>query len=242
MHSKFGKGTNDGGNDAAWQGAAQAPVSGAGTGRGGYAAETGTHTVLGSEQSGAAGPANDRAPQGVGRTGGSMLDGSQQIQGGQQNGGAASNAEAPFSVKFPEELAVNQEMLENYKSFCTECGLNNQQAQQAVDFYMKEQARQMDAEKELSMNLLRSGAWKGQFDQKLAVANYAVQALDTQLGGRLVPMLEAGLGNNHVVAELMACVGDLLQEENFIPRSGGSVAARSMSTEDFLRKEVFNNR
>jgi len=132
--------------------------------------------------------------------------------------------------------------LANYQAFCADCGLSNEQAQQAVDFYLQEQTRQMDAERELSMNILENGAWKGQFDQRLSVANSAVRALDSQLGGRLQPMLDAGLGNNHVFAEMMACIGDLLQEENFIPHSGGSVTARSMSTEDFLRNEVFKTR
>ena len=240
MHSKFGKGTMEG-TQSVSQGTGQIPADGTADDAqaGGSTPETGSHTVLGAEQTGtvAGQPAH-----GVEHAGGTMLDGTQQHQVGQQNSNAVLGTDASFSVKFPEELAVNQEMLENYKAFCAECGLNNQQAQQAVDFYMKEQARQMDAEKELSMNLLRTGAWKGQFEEKLAVANYAVQALDSQLGGRLAPMLEAGLGNNHVVAEMMACVGELLQEESFIPRSSGSVSSRSMSTEDFLRNEVFKNR
>jgi hypothetical protein len=145
-------------------------------------------------------------------------------------------------VKFPDDVPVNQDLLDNYQAFCADCGLNNEQAQQAVDFYLQEQTRQMDAEREFSMNILENGAWKGQFDQRLSVANSAVRALDSQLGGRLQPMLDSGLGNNHVFAEMMACVGDLLQEENFIPHSGGSVTARSMSTEDFLRNEVFKTR
>lgn len=148
----------------------------------------------------------------------------------------------PFAVKFPDTMPVSQELLDNYQAFCSDCGLNNEQAQQAVDFYLKEQTRQLDAECDLSRQLLETGAWKGKFDERLSVANSAVRALDAQLGGRLQPMLEAGLGNNHVFAEMMACVGDLLQEESFIPHGGGGVATRSMSTEDFLRNEVFKTR
>ncbi|MCT4536304.1 hypothetical protein [Halodesulfovibrio sp.] len=164
-------------------------------------------------------------------------------QGGIGTGMGADAGQSPaFAVKFPDDVPVSQELLDNYQTFCADCGLSNEQAQQAVDFYLKEQARQLDAERDLSMHILQNGAWKGQFEQRLSVANNAVRALDSQLGGRLQPLIEAGLGNNHVFAEMMACVGDLLQEENFIPHAGGGVANRSMSTEDFLRNEVFKTR
>lgn len=189
------------------------------------------HTVLDGNSPGAA--SKNMHPQGAGNSQNATAQETVPSQAGQPQ---------PFSVKFPDDIPVNQELLNNYQAFCADCGLNNEQAQQAVDFYLQEQTRQLDAERELSMNILENGAWKGQFDQRLSVANSAVRALDSQLGGRLQPMLEAGLGNNHVFAEMMACVGDLLQEENFIPHSGGSVTARSMSTEDFLRNEVFKTR
>lgn len=156
--------------------------------------------------------------------------------------GADVGQNPAFAVQFPDDIPVSQELLDNYQAFCADCGLSNEQAQQAVDFYLKEQARQMDAERDLSMHILQNGAWKGQFEQRLSVANSAVRALDSQLGGRLQPLIEAGLGNNYVFAEMMACVGDLLQEESFIPHAGGGVANRSMSTEDFLRNEVFKTR
>lgn len=208
----------------AGEGAAQSYDQGTGTDMGG-------HTVL------------DGNPQGVVSKNSHLQSaGSSQSENAQETVTSQEGQPQPFAVKFPENIPVNQDMLSNYQAFCADCGLNNEQAQQAVDFYLQEQTRQLDAERELSMNLLENGAWKGQFDQRLSVANSAVRALDSQLGGRLQPMLEAGLGNNHVFAEMMACVGDLLQEENFIPHSGGSVTARSMSTEDFLRNEVFKTR
>lgn len=198
------------------------------------------HTVLDgnvlASQHGATAASQNAFPQGAGQNGND--------QNGNTQGAATPQAGQvqPFAVKFPDNMPVSQDLLDNYQAFCADCGLNNEQAQQAVDFYLKEQTRQMDAERELSMHILETGAWKGQFDQRLSVANSAVRALDTQLGGRLQPMLEAGLGNNHVFAEMMACVGDLLQEENFIPHAGGAATARSMSTEDFLRNEVFKTR
>jgi len=208
----------------ATESAAQNHSQGTGTGNAG-------HTVLDGNPQGAA--SMNSHSQGAGNSQGANAQLPVSSQAGQPQ---------PFAVKFPDDIPVNQELLDKYQAFCADCGLNNEQAQQAVDFYLQEQTRQMDAERELSMNILENGAWKGQFDQRLSVANSAVRALDSQLGGRLQPMLEAGLGNNHVFAEMMACVGDLLQEENFIPHSGGSVTARSMSTEDFLRNEVFKTR
>lgn len=202
----------------------------------GGATQMGEHTVLGGQNGGASHSVEKQKSSEVGHkeTGASLP----------QTGGVKDDiaTPSPFAVKFPEGMPVSQELLENYQAFCSDCGLSNEQAQQAVDFYLKEQTRQLDAECELSRQLLQTGAWKGNFEERLSVANSAVRALDAQLGGRLQPMLEAGLGNNHVFAEMMACVGDLLQEESFIPHAGGGVATRSMSTEDFLRNEVFKTR
>ena len=156
--------------------------------------------------------------------------------------GAGTAQPQPMDITFPDEMPVAKDVLENYQNFCTECGMSSEQAQKAVDFYMQEHVRQLDVEKEFSMNMLKNGAWKGQFEQRLAVANTAVRALDAKLGGRLIPVLESGLGNNHVFAEMMAYVGEMLQEDSFLPHGGGVAASRSMSTEEFLRSEVFSNR
>lgn len=199
-------------------------------------AQMGEHTVLGGQNS----ATSKYASMSESTEAGNMEAEAGLTKAGVRSGDASKPS--PFAVKFPESMPVSQELLDNYQSFCSDCGLSNEQAQQAVDFYLKEQTRQMDAERDLSRQLLQTGAWKGKFDERLSVANSAVRALDAQLGGRLQPMLEAGLGNNHVFAEMMACVGDLLQEESFIPHAGGGASARSMSTEDFLRNEVFKTR
>jgi len=66
-----------------------------------------------------------------------------------------------LSVTFPDGLPVQQDTVQNYQAFCAEHGLSSEQAQQAVDFYLKEHTRLMDAERAASMQVLQEGAWEG---------------------------------------------------------------------------------
>jgi hypothetical protein len=60
--------------------------------------------------------------------------------------------------------------------------------------------------------------------------------------GRLTPLVESGWGNHPAFVEMMAHVGEMLGEDAVgaaMPAGGGS---GPMSTEDFLRREVFRTR
>ncbi len=150
---------------------------------------------------------------------------------------------AALELTFPDGVMVDETMLGNYRQFCVDCGLSPRQARQAAEFYMAEQGRRMAEEREQTLADLRSGPWAGRFDEKLARANYATHVLDRHLGGRLRPLVAAGLGNNGVFAEMMALVGEAVSEDAFRPQPGISAASRrQMSTEEYLRTEVFKER
>lgn len=194
---------------------------------------------------GAGGSDGDGVVQG-GEQGGANADGTP----GQGTGGADNGTpqEAPLadpeavSIVFPEGMPVDEAMLNSYRRFCVDSGLNARQAQEAADFYLAEQARRMGEERESSLRSLREGAWAGRFEERLAQANYATHVLDRQMGGRLRPLLAAGLGNNGVFAEMMAVIGESISEDAFSAQPGAYAASTApMSTEEFLRTEVFRN-
>jgi len=199
--------------------------------------------------SGAGGSDGDGVVQG-GEQGGEQVGANADGTPGQGSGGAENGTpqEAPLadpgevSIVFPEGMPVDEAMLNSYRRFCVDSGLNARQAQEAADFYLAEQARRMGEERESSLRSLREGAWAGRFEERLAQANYATHVLDRQMGGRLRPLLAAGLGNNGVFAEMMAVIGESISEDAFSAQPGAYAAsAAPMSTEEFLRTEVFRN-
>lgn len=163
---------------------------------------------------------------------------------GNGSGGAEMPLTDPASVELslPEGMPVDEALLGNYRQFCVDCGLTPAQAQQAAEFYLAETGSRMRQEKEMSLRSLREGAWAGHFDEKLARANYATHVLDREVGGRLRPMLASGLGNNAVFAEMMAVIGECISEDAFSSHPGAYAGShRMMTTEEYLRTEVFKN-
>lgn len=155
--------------------------------------------------------------------------------------GVAEHAAQPFDLILPEGMPVNSAMLDAYRDFCMESGLTQEQAQKAVDFYLTQQSEGLAAERESSLELLRTTLWGGRFEEKIARANHAVRSLDQRMEGRLMPVVEAGLGNNAAFVELMSIVGESISEDSFAAAAGAPFGAPApMSTEDFLRYEVFN--
>ena len=143
----------------------------------------------------------------------------------------------------PEEFAnelAELGVVDRFKDFCAQTGLSAEQAQKAMDFYAHEQVSAMGQAGELCEMSLRSH-WKEQFSQKIYAAKQACAAFDKRMNGRLMPLVEAGLGNNPVFGELMAEIGSALSEDSFVASHGAPAQDKAMSTEDFLRKVVFNN-
>ena len=141
---------------------------------------------------------------------------------------------------FPAELH-DPAVVERFTSFCASAGVSPEQAQKAVDFYMAEQASAMSGMHEHCETTLRS-QWKEQYGARLASAKQACVSLDRQMQGRLMPLVNAGLGNNPVFAELMAKVGERITEDSFGHTRGAAPREEAMSTEEFLRKVVFRNK
>ncbi len=158
--------------------------------------------------------------------------------------GALGLTPEAYDISLPEHLPASEvdgAMLERFKSFCASSGLSPQQAQQAVDFYMSEQANALNGITEQCEMVLRSH-WKEQFNTRLSHAKQACVAFDRRMQGRLMPLINAGLGSNPVFGELMALVGEGLSEDSFGHSRRGPVHDEAMSTEEFLRTVVFKGK
>ena len=141
---------------------------------------------------------------------------------------------------FPAEH-VDQALLGRFKQFCGNAGLSPEQAAKAVGFYMTEQnglAEQMQERCEADLR----AKWGSRYDEQLSKAKRTCFALDKRMGGRLMPLVNAGLGNHPAFGELMALLGRDMAEDSIGTAPGAAAPKAPMSTEEYLRRVVFKNR
>lgn len=149
-----------------------------------------------------------------------------------------------YAITLPDSLpeeARDMALVGRFKQFCADSGLSPEQAQKAVNFYLAEQDSATQDMHEHCEAQLRT-LWRERYPERLAKARQACVAFDKRMGGRLMPLLNAGLGNHPVVAEFMAEVGASMGEDSFGGVIGGEAPNEAMSTEEFLRKVVFKNK
>ncbi len=141
---------------------------------------------------------------------------------------------------FPAEH-VDQNLLGRFKQFCAGSGLSSEQAARAVNFYLTEQnglAEQMQERCEADLR----ARWGSRYDERLSEARRTCFALDKRMGGRLMPLVGAGLGNHPAFGELMALVGRSMAEDSFGSAPGAAAPQAPLSTEEYLRQVVFKKR
>ncbi|WP_051257676.1 hypothetical protein [Desulfovibrio cuneatus] len=149
-----------------------------------------------------------------------------------------------YAITLPDSLpeeARDMALVGRFKQFCADSGLSPEQAQKAVNFYLGEQDSATQGMHEQCETQLRA-LWRERYPERLSKARQACVAFDKRMGGRLMPLLNAGLGNHPVVAEFMAEVGASMGEDSFGGAKGGEAPNEAMSTEEFLRKVVFKNK
>ena len=149
-----------------------------------------------------------------------------------------------YEIKLPEGFQAelhDQSVLERFTHFCSASGVSPEQAQKAVDFYLGEQNSALQGMHAHCETTLRA-QWKEHYNSRLATAKRACVSLDREMGGRLMPLINAGLGNDPTFAELMHKVGEKISEDSFGNISGGTAKSEAMSTEEFLRKVVFKGK
>ncbi|MGX7950542.1 hypothetical protein [Oleidesulfovibrio alaskensis] len=147
-----------------------------------------------------------------------------------------------YAITLPQEVPVSGGLLDEFKGFCAEAGLSPAQAQRAADFYVSRLMRETAQGRADCEHVLRSEVFGQNYDERLAGARRALVSLDGRMRGRLTPLVESGWGNHPAFVEMMAHVGEMLGEDAVgaaMPAGGGS---GPMSTEDFLRREVFRTR
>ena len=141
------------------------------------------------------------------------------------DGGIEAQAyDAVLPEGFPAEH-VDQALLGRFKQFCGSAGLSPEQATKAVSFYMTEQnglAEQMQERCEADLR----AKWGSRYDEQLSKAKRTCLALDKRMGGRLMPLVNAGLGNHPAFGELMALLGRDMAEDSIGVAPGAAGVAR----------------
>lgn len=147
-----------------------------------------------------------------------------------------------YSFQLPDDLPLAPAVMNDFTEFCSESGLSPTQAQKAVDFYLGQVRKENGRSREACECALRNGVFAQGFNEQIAAARRATRELDARMNGRLMPLVEAGLGNSPEFVELMAHLGGMMSEESLNTSALAHGGAQEMSIEDFLRQEVFKNK
>ena len=167
-----------------------------------------------------------------------------QVENVMDNGQQAADMPPAYDLTVPEYLTEELQdtgVLERFSHFCASSGFSQEQAQQAVNFYLAEQNNVLQGMQQRCEETLR-GRWQGRYEQNLGMAKKACVAMNREMQGRLKPLINAGLGNDPTFAELMAKIGEKISEDSFGNFKGSGQRDESMSTEEFLRKVVFKGK
>lgn len=135
-----------------------------------------------------------------------------------------------ITLKYPDSFKgqVDQGVEYNFRQFCVDNGITQDQAQKLLDW-------QLGANKEITDKIIADGVkelrseWGSRFDENKATALKAFTALDKRMGGRLATSIEGrDMANNPVFVRAFHEIGKLLSEDVL---SGGSGTAPSDARE-----------
>lgn len=160
-------------------------------------------------------------------------------EGADKKTDANAQAAAPYEIKLPEGLQLDQGRLDGFKKIAQEAGISAEQASKLAEFQLK-------AEKQLADDALK--AWERQDEQwakelredkefggaKFDASKAAAQKAVMRFGGReLAERLEAlGLGNDPLMFKAFARAGLAIAEDDSSADSDPSKRAAADLTEE----------
>lgn len=179
---------------------------------------------------------------------GSFLDGAAK---GTETKPDAGKPAADFALKVPEGAKVEKTIVDGFTAFAKEKGITAEHAQAALDFYVKQTAetekalvtaweqRQAENRKALEAHPTLGGA---NLQKSQNTARIGISELDRRsdgLGTKTANLLmEAGLGDHPVFAELFVLLGSMASED----RSGaGAKAGGGAVTEEQRARSAYPN-
>lgn len=147
----------------------------------------------------------------------------------------------PEDVKlsFPDGFNADMEQAGRFQKLCCEAGITGPQAQQLLEWQMKEVAEANAAMKQQGEKDLRA-KWGNSYEANAKQALNGLTLLDRRMDGRLAPAL-AGIGaaDSPVVIEALHIISTLVSEDSLSGGRQASGETKPMSYEEFLSKEIF---
>lgn len=169
------------------------------------------------------------------------FDSPQEAMDALQRGAGHVPAMAPdeIDIRFPEGVRVNQDTLADFRHFCVESGLSAAQAQGLADWQLRAVAAERVEAMRMGEAELRT-RWGGRYEEHMTSALRMTTMLDRHMGGRLAPALAAiGGANDPVIIEALHALSTLVSEDSLGGARQAGGGGKPMSTEEFLKTEVF---
>lgn len=143
------------------------------------------------------------------------------------------------SIEAPEGAVLDDEGAQWFKETAVKAGLSNVQVKALVDGYNAQAAVLQESLRQSAEAELRAEYGAG-YESKLAKASDACKRFNEMTKGGLEPILQSGLGNHPGFIRFMMAISDAVSDSS-MPGSVHSSASGPMSTEEFLKRSVFNS-
>ena len=158
-------------------------------------------------------------------------------------GGPVASADE-IVLDLPQGVAEDNEVVGWFKNdVAVPLGLSAEQARGIANKYVELQMYEFQEAGRRFQNEMR-GEWGGRYDANVQLCNRTIETLDRKLGagGEFRQWVNTGIGNHPMFGRLMLLVGRAVGEDSLASAGRSSLGRQAMSTEEFLRTEVFKER
>lgn len=145
-------------------------------------------------------------------------------------------------LSIPEGVEVDEATQYAFKQFCVDNGLTPKMAQALSDWQIKQVTASLHKKFEDGQKFLRD-KWGPKFENNLNQALHVFGVLDRKMEGRLAPAFKSnGLSNDPTIIEALYTLSSLVSEDSLAGATAGSGEPKEMTTEEFLKQEVFGGK
>lgn len=142
-------------------------------------------------------------------------------------------------IEAPKGAALDEEGARWFKETAVKAGLSNAQVRALVEDYNAQAATLQEGMRRSAEAELRAEYGHG-YEVRLSKAQDVCRRFNKLTDGGLDPILQSGLGNHPGFIRFMMAISDTVSESG-MPGNSQTGGPGPMSTEDFLKYNVFNN-
>lgn len=147
-----------------------------------------------------------------------------------------------IQLSIPDGVEVDESAQKAFKQFCVDNGLTPKMAQSLAEWQVTQVTANLQKKYEDGQKILRD-KWGAKFDNNTNQALHVFSLLDRKMEGRLAPAFKSnGLSNDPTIIEALYTLSSLVSEDSLAGATAGSGEPKEMTTEEFLKKEVFGGK